>query len=110
MEYGDHARPRDAMQSVAWTTPCDSVIAFCASIGRPRCVLSPVSKALQSKRPLRQARAKPSNYPEPFFSRMSGREKRPLGDLFGLKNFGVNLTTLHPGGGVGAAAPAQQAG
>jgi uncharacterized cupin superfamily protein len=43
-------------------------------------------------------RAKPSNYPEPFFSRMSGREKRPLGDLFGLKNFGVNLTTLHPGG------------
>ena len=23
---------------------------------------------------------------------------RPLGDLFGLKNFGVNLTTLHPGG------------
>lgn len=43
-------------------------------------------------------RSKPSNYPEPFFSRMSGREKRPLGDLFGLKNFGVNLTTLHPGG------------
>ena len=43
-------------------------------------------------------RAKPSNYPEPFFSRMAGRTKRPLGDLFGLKNFGVNLTTLHPGG------------
>src|SRR5712671_7618626 len=43
-------------------------------------------------------RKKPSNYPEPFFSRMSRREKRPLGDLFGLKNFGVNLTTLHPGG------------
>jgi len=39
-----------------------------------------------------------SNYPEPFFNRMSSREKRPLGDLFGLKNFGVNLTTLHPGG------------
>lgn len=43
-------------------------------------------------------RAKPSNYPEPFFSRMLRREKRPLGDLFGLKNFGVNLTTLKPGG------------
>ena len=43
-------------------------------------------------------RTKPSNYPEPFFSRMSQREKRPLGDLFGLKNFGVNLTTLKPGG------------
>ncbi|WP_439541287.1 cupin domain-containing protein [Hyphomicrobium sp.] len=42
-------------------------------------------------------RTKPSNYPEPFFSRMAGREKRPLGDLFGLKNFGVNLTTLKPG-------------
>jgi uncharacterized cupin superfamily protein len=43
-------------------------------------------------------RTKPSNYPEPFFSRMSGREKRPLGDLFGLRNFGVNLTRLRPGG------------
>jgi len=43
-------------------------------------------------------RLKPSNYPEPFFSRMSKREKRPLGDAFGLKNFGVNLTRLLPGG------------
>ena len=29
---------------------------------------------------------------------MTKREKRPLGDLFGLKNFGVTLTTLLPGG------------
>ncbi|HEY1505338.1 MAG TPA: cupin domain-containing protein [Stellaceae bacterium] len=43
-------------------------------------------------------RTKPSNYPEPFFSRMAKREKHPLGDLFGLKNFGVNLTRLRPGG------------
>ena len=43
-------------------------------------------------------RTKPSNYPEPFFSRMARREKRPLGDLFSLENFGVNLTTLEPGG------------
>lgn len=43
-------------------------------------------------------RAKPSNYPEPFFSRMAGRVKHPLGDLFGLRNFGVNLTRLLPGG------------
>jgi len=42
-------------------------------------------------------RVKPSNYPEPFFSRMGGRVKRPLGDLFGLVNFGVNLTILRPG-------------
>jgi uncharacterized cupin superfamily protein len=28
---------------------------------------------------------------------MAGREKRPLGDLFGLTNFGVNLTRLVPG-------------
>ena len=41
---------------------------------------------------------KSSNYPEPFASRMAGREKRPLGDLFGLTNFGVNLTRLAPGG------------
>ncbi|CAN0479788.1 unnamed protein product, partial [Phaeothamnion confervicola] len=39
---------------------------------------------------------KPSNYPEPFFSRMAGREKRQLGDVFGLQNFGVNLTRLNP--------------
>jgi uncharacterized cupin superfamily protein len=43
-------------------------------------------------------RAKLSNYPEPFFSRMEGREKRPLGEMFGLVNFGVNLTKLGPGG------------
>lgn len=42
-------------------------------------------------------RTKRSNYPEPFFSRMAGREKRPLGDPFGLVNFGVNLTRLAPG-------------
>ena len=43
-------------------------------------------------------KTKPSNYPEPFFSRMLKREKRPLGDPFGLSNFGVNLTRLFPGG------------
>lgn len=42
-------------------------------------------------------RTKPSNYPEPFASRMAGREKRPLGDVFALTNFGVNLTRLAPG-------------
>ena len=42
------------------------------------------------------ARTKSSNYPEPFASRMAGREKRPLGDLFGLTDFGVNLTRLAP--------------
>src|SRR3989442_4631011 len=41
-------------------------------------------------------RTKPTNYPESFASRMAGREKRPLGDLFGLANFGVNLTRLAP--------------
>jgi uncharacterized cupin superfamily protein len=41
---------------------------------------------------------KKSNYPEPFFSRMSRREKRPLGNVFGLANFGVNLTRILPGG------------
>jgi uncharacterized cupin superfamily protein len=42
-------------------------------------------------------RARLSNYPEPFATRMTGRQKRVLGDLFGLKNFGVNLTRLAPG-------------
>ncbi len=38
-----------------------------------------------------------SIYPEPFASRMNGRVKRILGDLFGLSKFGVNLTHLLPG-------------
>ncbi len=42
-------------------------------------------------------RTKKSNYPEPFASRMAGREKRALGDVFALSNFGVNLTRLAPG-------------
>ena len=42
-------------------------------------------------------RVKLSNYPEPFASRMVGRVKQPLGDLFGITNFGVNLTRLLPG-------------
>lgn len=42
-------------------------------------------------------RSKPSNYPEPFAAMVSGRIKRQLGDVFGLSNFGVNLTRLQPG-------------
>ncbi|MDD2925823.1 cupin domain-containing protein [Rhodoferax sp.] len=44
-------------------------------------------------------RTTPSTYPQPFALRMVGREKRPLGDIFGLSNFGVNLTRLIPGAG-----------
>src|SRR3954470_10254625 len=39
-----------------------------------------------------------SGYPEPFRSRMGDRAKRRLGDACGLKQFGVNLVTLGPGG------------
>jgi uncharacterized cupin superfamily protein len=42
-------------------------------------------------------RAKASNYPEPFASRMKGREKL-LGELFGLQEFRRQLTRLAPGG------------
>ncbi|MCG2584343.1 cupin domain-containing protein [Massilia sp. TS11] len=38
-----------------------------------------------------------SVYPEPFAARMRGRAKRRLGNVFGLSNFGVNLTVLAPG-------------
>lgn len=41
-------------------------------------------------------RAAVSFYPEPFASRMAGRQKRQLGEFFGLRNFGVNLTRLSP--------------
>jgi uncharacterized cupin superfamily protein len=40
---------------------------------------------------------KQTSYPEPFASAVKGREKRRLGEMFGLLNFGVNLTRLRPG-------------
>lgn len=42
-------------------------------------------------------RLRPSNYPEPYAALTLGRKKRPLGDLFNLQNFGVNLIHLSPG-------------
>lgn len=36
-------------------------------------------------------------YPPPFDALVKGRLKHKLGDLFGLTNFGVNLTELMPG-------------
>lgn len=42
-------------------------------------------------------RTKPSFYPPVFAARVAGRHKRPLGELFGLANFGVNYTVLEPG-------------
>lgn len=46
-------------------------------------------------------RARSSNYPPALVAmldaKLAGREKRPLGDPFGLRNFGVNLTRLAPG-------------
>jgi uncharacterized cupin superfamily protein len=42
-------------------------------------------------------RAKPTGYPPDLRRAVEGREKRTLGDLFGLTNFGVNLTRLPPG-------------
>ena len=42
-------------------------------------------------------RTKPSTYPPPFAAMMNGRVKRQLGEVFGLANFGVNLTELLPG-------------
>ncbi len=42
-------------------------------------------------------RAGPSGYPADLVAPMAGRIKHPLGNLFGLRNFGVNLTRLAPG-------------
>ena len=36
-------------------------------------------------------------YPPEYAGPLKGREKRVLGDLFGLDQFGVNLTVLQPG-------------
>lgn len=42
-------------------------------------------------------RVRASSYPADLATKVAGREKRVLGDLFGLKNFGVNATRLAPG-------------
>ncbi len=46
-------------------------------------------------------RARKSLYPQAILdvhgARLQGREKRALGELFGLQNFGANLTRLAPG-------------
>lgn len=38
-----------------------------------------------------------TGYPPDFAARVAGRTKQALGDPFGLRNFGVNRTTLAPG-------------
>ena len=58
--------------------------------------MNPTAKPIAIDAAAAPVRSKPSNYPEPFAARMAGRQKRPLGDLFGLTNFGVNLTRLTP--------------
>ena len=40
-----------------------------------------------------------TNYPDRYKSRVKGRSKQRLGDALGLKNFGVNLTTVKAGAG-----------
>ena len=42
-------------------------------------------------------RARASGYPADLAAKVAGREKRPLGERFGLNVFGVNLTRLAPG-------------
>lgn len=48
--------------------------------------------------PLRAKPASPPFPPEMVARVAPGRDKRQLGDPFGLTNFGVNLTRLAPGG------------
>jgi uncharacterized cupin superfamily protein len=38
-----------------------------------------------------------TNYPDPFWKNVVGRERKRLGNAVGLNQFGVNLTTLKPG-------------
>lgn len=42
-------------------------------------------------------RPKGTIYPSHLAGRVEGRIKAPLGNVFGLNNFGVNLTRLQPG-------------
>ncbi len=73
----------------------DQILLECSEVGEKRRALDTRLIAVRAEDVA--PRTKPSNYPEPFASRMTGRLKRPLGDWFGLRNFGVNLTRLRPG-------------
>jgi uncharacterized cupin superfamily protein len=46
---------------------------------------------------LEAAARRTSGYPADLQAKIAGREKRAVGDVFGLVNFGVNLTRLPPG-------------
>ena len=55
---------------------------------------------MRTRKARRAAEVEPrvgTNYPAEFHARVQGRAKRALGDLFGLDQFGVNLTELPPG-------------
>jgi uncharacterized cupin superfamily protein len=56
------------------------------------------------------SRARATSYPADLATRVAGRDKRPLGDMFGLTVFGVNLTRLAPGAWSALHHGAQQAG
>lgn len=43
------------------------------------------------------SRTKRSVYPAPIGNRFAGRDKKQLGEVFGIRKFGVNLTRLAPG-------------
>jgi uncharacterized cupin superfamily protein len=58
---------------------------------------TPISVAAENA-PLRAKPTSPPFPPEMVARVAPGRDKRVLGDLFGLTNFGVNLTRLAPGG------------
>ncbi|MFN3630833.1 MAG: cupin domain-containing protein, partial [Casimicrobiaceae bacterium] len=59
-----------------------------ASTGNPPIAVSATAVPNRSVR---------SVYPAPFSDRLDGRDKKALGNFFGLTNFGVNLTRLAPG-------------
>lgn len=55
--------------------------------------MSPVTLTARDAPP----RPRPTGYPPDLAAKVAGREKRVLGDPFGLTHFGVNLTRLAPG-------------
>lgn len=60
----------------------------------PAALPAPPLALVAAEAPLRARR---SNYPAVLAARFEGREKRPLGEPFGLTTIGVNLTRLRPG-------------
>ena len=95
------SRPPRVVAALHWwlrevpALPYDAVLACCCAGGNKVPLMAASSDLCHPRR--RGAAPHAPRLSADLAARVAGREKRPLGDLFGLGVFGVNLTRLAPG-------------